>query len=91
MAVTARSNRSKADQDPAQWLPPAADAHCRYPAEWVATKLRWSLTADELELAALHELARHCPPQNVPYEPASQAAPPSRPEDARSRRRASPV
>ena len=36
VAVTARSNRSKADQDPAQWLPPAADVHCRYAAEWVA-------------------------------------------------------
>jgi hypothetical protein len=71
VAVTARSNRSKADQDPAQWLPPAADAHCRYAAEWVATKLRWSLTADELELAALHELAGDCPAQNVDYEPAS--------------------
>jgi hypothetical protein len=47
VAVTARSNRSKADQDPAQWLPPAADAHCRYAAEWVGTKLRWSLTTDE--------------------------------------------
>jgi hypothetical protein len=71
VAVTARSNRSKADQDPAQWLPPAADAHCRYAAEWVATKLRWSLTADEAELVALHELAGGCPSQNVEYEPAS--------------------
>ncbi|MEH0524810.1 HNH endonuclease family protein [Streptomyces stelliscabiei] len=71
VAVTARSNRSKADQDPAQWLPPAADAHCRYAAEWVATKLRWSLTADEAELAALHELADGCPSQNVAYEPAT--------------------
>jgi hypothetical protein len=71
VAVTARSNRSKADQDPAQWLPPAADAHCRYAAEWVATKLRWSLTADEAELAALHELAGNCPAQNVDYEPAT--------------------
>ncbi|MGI5372591.1 hypothetical protein [Streptomyces iakyrus] len=53
------------------WLPPAADAHCRYATEWVATKLRWSLTADELELAALHELARHCPSPIVPHEPAS--------------------
>jgi hypothetical protein len=71
VAVTARSNRSKADQDPAQWLPPAADAHCRYAAEWVATKLRWSLAADELELAALYELVGDCPSQTVPYEPAS--------------------
>ncbi|GAA2614880.1 hypothetical protein GCM10010304_79990 [Streptomyces roseoviolaceus] len=70
VAVTARSNRSKADHDPAQWLPPATDAHCRYAAEWVATKLRWSLTADEPELAALRELGDSCPLQGVEYEPA---------------------
>ncbi|WOT40603.1 HNH endonuclease family protein [Streptomyces coeruleorubidus] len=70
VAVTARSNRSKADQDPAQWLPPATGAHCRYAAEWVATKLRWSLTADEPERAALRELGDSCPLQNVEYEPA---------------------
>ncbi len=40
VAVTARSNRSKADQDPAEWLPSAPDALCRYGAEWTATKLR---------------------------------------------------
>ncbi len=70
VAVTARSNRSKADKDPADWLPPADGAHCRYAAEWVATKLRWSLTADGRELAALHELAGTCPSQDVVYEPA---------------------
>ncbi|UQW99217.1 HNH endonuclease family protein [Streptomyces sp. RerS4] len=43
VAVTARSNRSKADQDPAQWLPPSPEALCRYGAEWTATKLRWGL------------------------------------------------
>ncbi|MFJ4980432.1 hypothetical protein ACIP6X_34840 [Streptomyces coeruleorubidus] len=37
---------------------------------WVATKLRWSLTADEPELAALRELAGDCPLQNVEYQPA---------------------
>ncbi|MGK5696969.1 HNH endonuclease family protein [Streptomyces sp. URMC 128] len=68
VAVTARSNRSKADQDPAQWLPPAADAHCRYAAEWVSTKLRWSLAADNAEVAALRELADACPQQTVEYE-----------------------
>ncbi|MDN3249761.1 HNH endonuclease family protein [Streptomyces sp. ZSW22] len=71
VAVTARSNRSKADQDPAQWLPPAAEVHCRYVAEWVATKLRWSLTADETEVAALREAADGCPEQSVTYEPAA--------------------
>ncbi|MER6153701.1 HNH endonuclease family protein [Streptomyces hirsutus] len=71
VAVTARSNRSKSDQDPAQWLPPAAEAHCQYVAEWVATKLRWSLTADEAEVAALREVAADCPDQTVTYEPAA--------------------
>ncbi|CAM5323594.1 MULTISPECIES: HNH endonuclease family protein [Streptomyces] len=70
VAVTARSNRSKADQDPAEWLPPAADVHCRYLAEWVGTKLRWDLTVDEAELNALESMAVGCPEQTVTYEPA---------------------
>lgn len=32
VAATARSNRSKADQDPARWLLLAAEVHCRYVA-----------------------------------------------------------
>ncbi|MET9142092.1 HNH endonuclease family protein [Streptomyces parvulus] len=70
VAVTARSNRSKSDQDPATWLPPAAEVHCRYVAEWVGTKLRWSLSADEAEAAAVREVAVGCPEQTVTYEPA---------------------
>lgn len=70
VAVTARSNRSKADKDPSEWMPPAADVHCLYAAEWVGTKLRWGLTADEAELAALHDEAGRCPDQTVTYEPA---------------------
>lgn len=70
IAVTARSNRSKTDQDPAEWLPPAADAHCRYVVEWVGTKLRWGLTADEPEEAALQSVATACPDRSVAYEPA---------------------
>jgi hypothetical protein len=70
VVVTARANRSKADQDPAQWLPPAAEVHCRYIAEWVGTKLRWALSADETEAAALAEVAAGCPEQTVTYEPA---------------------
>ncbi|WP_051852041.1 hypothetical protein [Streptomyces sp. NRRL F-5650] len=30
VAVTARSNWSKSGQDPAEGLPPAGEAHCRY-------------------------------------------------------------
>ncbi|MGC9501865.1 HNH endonuclease family protein [Streptomyces sp. WG7] len=71
VAVTARSNRSKSDQDPAEWLPPAAGVHCRYVAEWVGTKLRWTLSADEAEVGALREVAVGCPDQTVTYEPAA--------------------
>lgn len=70
VAVTARSNRSKADQDPAEWMPPAADVQCRYVGEWVATKLHWGLAVDDAELAALEGEASGCPGQTVTYEPA---------------------
>jgi hypothetical protein len=43
--------------------------HCRYVAEWVGTKLRWALSADEAEAAALAEVAAGCPEQTVTYEP----------------------
>ncbi|MGQ4482632.1 HNH endonuclease family protein [Streptomyces sp. SAS_276] len=71
VAVTARSNRQKADQDPAEWMPPAPDVHCRYVAEWVGTKLRWGLAVDDAELAALRDAADACPAQSVTYEPAA--------------------
>ncbi|XVV39227.1 HNH endonuclease family protein [Streptomyces sp. CA-100214] len=71
VAVTARSNRSKSDQDPATWMPPAAEVHCRYIAEWVGTKLRWALSADEAEAEALREVAADCPESTVTYEPAA--------------------
>ncbi|MEU5902500.1 HNH endonuclease family protein [Streptomyces venezuelae] len=70
VAVTARSNRSKADQDPAQWQPPLADARCTYTADWVATKLRWNLAVDKTERHALRKLAAGCGQEMVEYEPA---------------------
>ncbi|GAA2639290.1 HNH endonuclease family protein [Streptomyces spororaveus] len=70
VAVTARSNRQKADQDPAEWLPPAADALCRYGAEWTATKLRWGLAVDELEQDRLLDIAAGCGDTEVEFTPA---------------------
>ncbi|WP_324615433.1 hypothetical protein [Streptomyces sp. NRRL S-920] len=67
VAVTAKSNRSKADQDPAQRLPPLADARCTYVAEWTATKLRWSLSANKAETATLRDPAQGCGHQDVDY------------------------
>lgn len=68
VAVTARSNRSKADQDPADWMPPLLDARCTYTADWVATKLRWQLAVDDRERAALSEIAAGCGQESVDYE-----------------------
>ncbi|MFF8604181.1 HNH endonuclease family protein [Streptomyces sp. NPDC015232] len=72
VAVTARSNRQKADQDPAEWMPPSPDATCRYLAEWAGTKLRWSLSADPAEADALKTYATGpCENTVVHYTPAS--------------------
>ncbi|MFC9818044.1 HNH endonuclease family protein [Streptomyces virginiae] len=70
VAVTARSNRSKADQDPAEWLPPSAEALCRYGAEWTATKLRWGLAVDEAERDRLFDIAAGCGGTDVEFTPA---------------------
>ncbi|MFK0187902.1 HNH endonuclease family protein [Streptomyces rubiginosohelvolus] len=71
VAVTAKTNRSKADKDPAAWMPPAEAATCTYLVDWAATKLRWNLSADENEQAALLELAEPCADSTVEYETAS--------------------
>lgn len=68
VAVTAKSNRSKSDRDPGEWLPPAASAQCTYASDWVATKLRWKLTIDTKEQGALEKLAEDCPDTVVEYE-----------------------
>ncbi|MEE1822010.1 HNH endonuclease family protein [Streptomyces sp. BE20] len=67
VAVTARSNRSKSDQDPAEWLPPSASALCRYAAEWTATKLRWNLSVDQAEQDRLYFLAAGCTDTTVTW------------------------
>ncbi|MFE0654763.1 HNH endonuclease family protein [Streptomyces sp. NPDC059534] len=69
IVVTAASNRSKADKDPAEWLPSDASYHCTYAATWVGTKLRWDLAADEDERQALLGLAEDCSETIVSYEP----------------------
>jgi len=70
VAVTARSNRQKADQDPATWMPPSPDATCRYTADWISVKLTWNLAVDPAERDALNRLADSCPDQDITYTPA---------------------
>ncbi|MFD8712632.1 HNH endonuclease family protein [Streptomyces anulatus] len=70
IAVSAASNRSKSDKDPAEWMPSDGSYHCTYAATWVATKLRWDLAVDDVERQALLGFAEDCAGTTVVYVPA---------------------
>jgi hypothetical protein len=53
IAVTGSSNRSKSDQDPADWVPTNKSYTCEYIANWVSIKVRWGLSIDAKEKTAL--------------------------------------
>jgi hypothetical protein len=59
VAVSARSNRSKGDRDPAEWLP-SLSYTCTYVGVWVAVKLRWSLSVDPVERDVLRSWQKRC-------------------------------
>jgi hypothetical protein len=58
VGVTDDVNQAKGDKDIAQWLP--TYDRCRYLREFVAVKLRWRLTVDSAEKAAMSSLASSC-------------------------------
>jgi hypothetical protein len=60
IAVSSSSNRSKSDEDPAEWQPPVASYRCEHARIWVAVKKRWELTADQQEISALNEMLATC-------------------------------
>lgn len=60
VAVSARSNRSKGEQEPHSWLPPRRSIRCRYMAWWVAVKWRWRLRVDGVERTFLRNRLRRC-------------------------------
>jgi len=60
IAVTGSSNRSKSDQDPADWMPTNKSYACEYIANWVEIKVRWSLSIDAKEKAALISNLKGC-------------------------------
>jgi len=64
-AVSAASNRAKGDRDPAEWLPPLTSFRCTYATDWVAIKVRWRLSVDALERAALKRILAGCPARTV--------------------------
>lgn len=77
VAASTASNQSKADKDPAEWLPTNGAYTCEYVTGWALTKYRWSLTVDAAEQTAISEaLSGDCGaqvvtlPAVVPNEPA---------------------
>ncbi|MEU4155994.1 HNH endonuclease family protein [Actinoplanes sp. NPDC026670] len=59
-AVSASSNRSKGDQDPSTWKPPARDAWCTYAKDWIEVKSYWKLTVTQKEKEALTDMLGTC-------------------------------
>lgn len=75
IAVSASSNRSKSDQDPAEWLPPHTPYRCQYVIDWINVKHDWDLTVDETEKAALHSvLDNDCDNYTGPQTPTTPPA-----------------
>ncbi|GAA2671368.1 MULTISPECIES: HNH endonuclease family protein [Actinosynnema] len=60
IAVTAKTNRAKGDQDPAKWMPPKADYACTYVAHWIQVKAQYALTVDQAEHDALASTLAGC-------------------------------
>lgn len=60
-AVSRESNRDKGAGDPGDWKPSLRSEWCRYALDWIAVKVKWSLTADEDEVEALREMLNTCP------------------------------
>lgn len=56
--LTSGVNRSKSDQDIAEWTP--GNALCHYVETYVATKVEYDLSVDQAEKAALDDLAADC-------------------------------
>ncbi|GAA1158008.1 HNH endonuclease family protein [Nocardioides aquiterrae] len=73
VAVTDNVNQSKGDRDVAEWLPDFGG--CRYVRQWVAVKLRWSLTVDPAEKSVLRDRARHCRNRVIGFTPAVTSRP----------------
>jgi hypothetical protein len=56
LAVTDSVNQSKSDKDPSNWLPPLQSYTCTYLGNWVAIKVRWSLSMDSSEFGRIKNL-----------------------------------
>ncbi|MFM9373404.1 HNH endonuclease family protein [Streptomyces sp. Da 82-17] len=60
IAVSASSNRSKGDQGPDEWQPPAKTYWCVYGRAWTSVKSTYELTVTEAEKSELDEMLGTC-------------------------------
>lgn len=60
LAVTAKTNRSKGDQSPALWQPPAKESWCQYGRAWTTVKAHYRLTVTQPEKDRLTEMIDTC-------------------------------
>jgi hypothetical protein len=69
IAVSASSNRSKGDRDPARWMPPNSGYWCTYLFDWIDVKYRWSLSVDATEKQAIGRDLSACPDDGFALAP----------------------
>ena len=65
IAVTLTSNRTKGDKDPALWMP--AKEKCTYIENWIAIKVKYSLTVDSKEKLTLQSQIGLCGITNISF------------------------
>lgn len=78
VAVSLGQNRSKRDRDVADWLPPKGV--CIYVENWIAIKIKYSLSADPKEIIVLNNLITTCAlaelnPSPAPTTPTDRPSP----------------
>lgn len=60
IAVSATSNQSKSDRDPAEWLPPNKDYICEYVDDYVEVKEAYDLSFDKAEADVILKTLEGC-------------------------------
>jgi hypothetical protein len=60
IAVDKSANRSKADKDPSNWMPPNKGYACEYIKTWQKLKKKWRLEMDEKERKFINLKNKEC-------------------------------
>jgi len=68
LAVDGPANQQKSDGDAATWLPPHKAFRCQYVARQIAIKQKYDLWVTTAEYAAMADVLKACPGQDLPAE-----------------------